>query len=140
MRMPLRNDSVAMCCCRSSRRACWIARAPTPVGADMAVVKVARVRALEGNNGVLSISIVHGFRRADIPLMGTQVIVITDNQPEHGAALAKKLGRELFEMRGRCADPVTPMEDAIGAAVAWDDATHGPLSLTTADGAGRVMP
>ena len=102
---------------------------------------VQRMRALEGHDGVLSISVVHGFRRADIPLLGTHVIVITDNRPGQGAALAARLGRELFEMRGRCADPYTPMDEAIRRAQAWDDASQGPLILADlADNPGGGSP
>ncbi|MFM7703403.1 MAG: M81 family metallopeptidase, partial [Rubrivivax sp.] len=102
---------------------------------------VARMRALEGRDGVLSISIVHGFRRADVPLMGTQVLVITDGRPEHGARLAEALGRELFALRGRCADPVVPMDQALAQARNWDPTTHGPLILAEmADNPGGGAP
>jgi microcystin degradation protein MlrC len=36
----------------------------------------------------------------DVPEMGTKLIAITDNDAAKGAALAEKLGRELFAMRG----------------------------------------
>ena len=102
---------------------------------------VSRMRALEGRDGVLSISIVHGFRRADVPLMGTQVLVITDDRPEQGARLAEALGRELFSLRGRCADPVVPMAEALTRARAWDAATPGPLILAEiADNPGGGAP
>jgi len=106
---------------------------------------VARMRALEGHDGVLSISIVHGFRRADIPLLGTHVIVITDGLVEgstaHGALLAKRLGRELFALRGQCADPTRPMEEAVAVARTWDAATRGPLVLAElADNPGGGSP
>ena len=102
---------------------------------------VQRMRALEGRDGVLSISIVHGFRRADVPLMGTQVIVITDNRAEHGAALAEQLGRELFALRGQCSDPITPMAAAVESARDWDAAGNGPLILAElADNPGGGSP
>jgi microcystin degradation protein MlrC len=106
---------------------------------------VTRMRALEGHDGVLSISIVHGFRRADIPLLGTHVIVITDglvaSSTAHGAALAERLGRELFALRGQCADPTEPMDAAVAAARDWDAAAHGPLVLAElADNPGGGSP
>lgn len=102
---------------------------------------VQRMRALEGRDGVLSISIVHGFRRADVPLMGTQVVVITDNRAEHGAALAERLGRELFALRGQCSDPITPMAAAVERARDWDAARNGPLILAElADNPGGGSP
>ena len=102
---------------------------------------VARMRSLEGRDGVLSISIVHGFRRADIPLLGTQVIVITDDDARRGAELAERLGRELFELRGQCADAVHPMDEAVATASAWDAAANGPLVLAEmADNPGGGSP
>lgn len=91
---------------------------------------VERMRAIERDEpGVLSISIVHGFRRADIPLLGTHVLVITDDRAEAGAQIAERLGRQLFEGRGGWCDPVTPLADAVAQAAAWDHRAHGPLIL-----------
>ena len=49
---------------------------------------------------ILSISCIHGFMPADVPAMGSHMLVITDGAADKGAALAEKLGMELFEMRG----------------------------------------
>ncbi|HTM76680.1 MAG TPA: M81 family metallopeptidase, partial [Devosia sp.] len=49
---------------------------------------------------LLSISVIHGFMAADVPEMGTRMIVVTDDQQAKGEALAEKLGRDLFAMRG----------------------------------------
>ncbi|HTN63836.1 MAG TPA: M81 family metallopeptidase, partial [Devosia sp.] len=49
---------------------------------------------------LLSISVIHGFMAADVPEMGTKMIVVTDNQKAKGDALAEQLGRDLFAMRG----------------------------------------
>lgn len=73
---------------------------------------VKRMRALE-QGSVLSISIVHGFRRGDLPFMGTKVLVITDNDEARGKELAETLGRELFAMRGTAAMPTTDLVDAV---------------------------
>ncbi|MFT6304701.1 MAG: microcystin degradation protein MlrC, partial [Pseudomonadales bacterium] len=59
------------------------------------------IKALEGRNNVLSVSVVHGFMAGDVPDLGTKVIVITDNARDQGDALAEKLGQELFAFRGR---------------------------------------
>jgi len=40
-----------------------------------------------------------GFQWGDVPEMGTKVLVITDGNPEKGAALAEELGRKLFDLR-----------------------------------------
>ncbi|MGO4837989.1 M81 family metallopeptidase, partial [Rhizobiaceae sp. 2RAB30] len=61
---------------------------------------VDRIKGLEGKDGVLSISVVHGFSAADVPDVGIKIIVITDDRPEIGNALARRLGEELFALRG----------------------------------------
>lgn len=62
---------------------------------------VAKIRQLEQQAAVLSISVIHGFMAGDVADMGSKLLVITDNQPEYGQALATELGTELFTFRGR---------------------------------------
>jgi microcystin degradation protein MlrC len=78
---------------------------------------VEKLRALEGKNGVLSISIAHGFPWGDVADLGTRVLVITDNRPTEGAALAEALGRELYGLRGNTHAPQLPLGEAIGKAL-----------------------
>jgi microcystin degradation protein MlrC len=84
---------------------------------------VDRLLALEKTEpGVLSLSVIHGFMAGDVPEMGTKVLVVTDNAADKGSALAEKLGRELFAMRGtfmvKQVDEQTAVSDAL-AATAW---------------------
>jgi microcystin degradation protein MlrC len=65
---------------------------------------------------VLSLSLIHGFMAGDVPEMGTKILAITDGAPDYGAALAERLGREVFEMRGKVAPPQLSPEAAIAAA------------------------
>jgi microcystin degradation protein MlrC len=51
------------------------------------------------DDDVLSISFCHSFPWGDVPEMGAKVLVVTDNKPEKGAALAGELGRKLFDLR-----------------------------------------
>ncbi|NKB96326.1 M81 family metallopeptidase [Ochrobactrum intermedium] len=60
---------------------------------------VDRIKAMQGKDGVLSISVIHGFMAADVPEMGTRILVVTDNDPAKGNPLAEKLGRELIALR-----------------------------------------
>lgn len=60
---------------------------------------VDRIKAMQGKEGVLSISVIHGFMAADVPEMGTHILVVTDNDPAKGKSLAEKLGRELIALR-----------------------------------------
>jgi microcystin degradation protein MlrC len=62
---------------------------------------VDHVKSLEGRNGVLSISPVHGFPYADVPGNGTKMLVVTDDRPAEGDALAEALGRRWIALRGR---------------------------------------
>ena len=65
---------------------------------------VERIRQIERDDpGCSSISIVHGFRAADVPEMGTKVVVIADGDHAYGHGLAKELAHELFRaMANRC--------------------------------------
>jgi microcystin degradation protein MlrC len=73
--------------------------------------------AIERDDGkVLSVSLVHGFMAGDVPEMGTKMLVITDGDADHGAALAEKLGREVIEMRGKVMPPMLTAEEALARA------------------------
>jgi microcystin degradation protein MlrC len=58
----------------------------------------------------------------DVPEMGAKVLVVTDNAADKGAALAERLGRELFAMRGtfmvKQVDETEAVDTAL-AATAW---------------------
>ncbi len=95
---------------------------------------VDRLMALEGHDGILSISISHGFPWGDVPDMGTQVLVYSDAKADPGAAkgkaLARRLADELSELRHALAVPQPGIDTALDEALAFDD---GPVVL--ADGA-----
>jgi microcystin degradation protein MlrC len=88
---------------------------------------VDRIRALEGKDGVLSISVVHGFGAADVADVGIKLIVITDNRPAEGEALARKLGQDLFALRGTTGHTYYSIDAAIDQALAEP---KGPVVLT----------
>ena len=72
---------------------------------------VDKISALEGKDGVLSISIAHCFPYADVPEMGARILVVTNNQREAGDRLARTLADEFFAMRGKTQpDYYTPDE------------------------------
>jgi microcystin degradation protein MlrC len=77
---------------------------------------VDRMKALQGKDGVLSVSLIHGFMAADVPEMGTQVLVVTDGEEAKGEALARRLGMELFGMRGTTAMPMVGIEAGLDRA------------------------
>lgn len=67
---------------------------------------VDRLKALHGRDGVLSVSLIHGFMAADVPEMGTQMLVVTDGDRAKAETLARSLGLEIFALRGRTAMPM----------------------------------
>ena len=72
---------------------------------------VDKITALEGKDGVLSISIAHCFPYADVPELGARILVVTDNRRETGDRLAQSLADEFFAMRGKTQpDYCTPDE------------------------------
>ncbi len=80
---------------------------------------VDRMLALEASEpGLLSLSAIHGFMAGDVPEMGTKMIAVTDNDPALGAALAMRLGRELFANRGKHLMPQLDEKAAVAQALA----------------------
>ncbi|MGU3401414.1 M81 family metallopeptidase [Brucellaceae bacterium D45D] len=79
---------------------------------------VDRLVAMQGKDGILSISVIHGFMAGDAPDMGTRIIVVSDNDKAKGDALAKTLGHELYAMRKLTAMPMFETEAGLDHAVA----------------------
>ncbi len=77
---------------------------------------VDRLLAMEGKDGVLSVSIAHGFPWGDVPGMGTKVLVYTDNDPARANSLAESLGRELIGMRDALQADYLPIAEALAKA------------------------
>jgi len=76
--------------------------------------------ALEGKDGVLSVSLGHGFPWANIPHVGARMVVITDNDKQRGDRLVEELGRKLWSLRAEVASAVVELDDAIEQALAID--------------------
>jgi microcystin degradation protein MlrC len=62
---------------------------------------VQRLKALEGRDGVLSVSFGHGFPYGDVPEAGAKVWVVADGDAALAARTAEQLGRELWDLRER---------------------------------------
>ncbi|GAA4488916.1 M81 family metallopeptidase [Gluconacetobacter asukensis] len=76
------------------------------------------LRALEGQDTVLSVSLIHGFLAGDVPELGARMVVITDNDPERGARLAREKGMDLFALRGATRMTQHGVEEALHLAAA----------------------
>lgn len=88
---------------------------------------VDKIVALEASNeDVLSISVIHGFSMLDVVTPGAKILVLTDDREDYGQELAERLGRELFEMRGKTQDTFHTPDDAITTAL---DTPGGPVIL-----------
>jgi microcystin degradation protein MlrC len=83
---------------------------------------VDRITALEGKDGIVSVSIVHGFAWGDTPAMGTQVLVYSDASVDpDGAkanALARRLASELIAMRDAVTEHTPGIDEALDQALA----------------------
>ena len=103
---------------------------------------VDRIKALEGKNGVLSISVIHGFMAGDVPDLGTKLLVTTHASSDQGMSLAKELGMELYSFRGKTRPeflaPDVALEQAVRAqttpvviADVWDNPGGGVAGDST---------
>jgi microcystin degradation protein MlrC len=98
--------------------------------------------AMEGKDGVLSISVAHGFSAGDVPEVGTRTLVITDGDPDKASRLAEDLGREVLGF-ARASTPrhYTPEEavafvrDAPAHPIAFGDRWDSPGGGVPGDGA-----
>src|SRR3954453_4630207 len=79
---------------------------------------IEKMKKLEGRDGVLSVSLGHGFTQGDVPEQGTRVLVVTDNAKTRGDALAQELGAEIRAKRGTWYPEYLSYDAAITAAYA----------------------
>ncbi|MDF2810203.1 MAG: family metallopeptidase [Microvirga sp.] len=87
---------------------------------------VDRIKMLEGRDDILSISVIHGFPAADVYDVGTKVLVISNDAPAAGKALALSLAREILEFG---ADRLPPMPSPAEAVLAAIEIVGGPVIL-----------
>lgn len=60
---------------------------------------VARMKSLEGKDGILSVSLGHGFAAGDVADSGARVWIIADQDADKAAKLAAQLGQEFWNLR-----------------------------------------
>jgi len=99
---------------------------------------VDRIKAMEGKDGILSVSIAHGFPYGDVAEIGTRVLVIADGDKNKADALAAKLGEELVSLRGKTQPPSLDVAGGVAEGVAFNDL---PVVIADpADNAGAGAP
>ncbi|MBM3570096.1 MAG: M81 family metallopeptidase [Alphaproteobacteria bacterium] len=99
---------------------------------------VDKCSAMEGKDGVLSVSIGHCFPYADVPELGGRILVIMDRDKAKGDALVTKIGQEFVSMRGKTMPPYLGVDEAITAGLAFN---QSPVVMADpADNAGGGAP
>ena len=99
---------------------------------------VDKVKAMEGRDGVLSISIGHCFPYADVAELGGRILVVMDGDKKKGDALAAKIGEEFVSMRGKTMPQYFGMDEGVKLAI---DSTEMPVVIADpADNAGGGAP
>jgi microcystin degradation protein MlrC len=95
---------------------------------------VDRIQALEGRDGILSVSVTHGFPWGDVPDMGTKLLVYSDSHVDpdgaRARALARRLADELIGLRDELTPPYPGIDAALDQAMAFKG---GPVVIS--DGA-----
>ena len=87
---------------------------------------VKRMQSFEGKDGVLSVSLGHGFPWGDVVDTGAKLWVVTDNDKAKAKALAEQLGREFWDLRALTYDPPLTIATALTEA---NTAKAGPIVL-----------
>lgn len=87
---------------------------------------VRRMQDCEGRDGVLSVSLGHGFPWGDVPECGARLWVVTDDDQARAQALAEQLAREFRELRERTYTQPLSIAEALDRA---RSAARGPVVL-----------
>jgi len=99
---------------------------------------VKRMQSFEGQGGVLSVSLGHGFPWGDVADNGARLWVVTDNDQQAAQKLADQLGREFYDLREATRSHPLGVDAALDQALAIEG---GPVVLADiADNAGGGAP
>jgi microcystin degradation protein MlrC len=83
---------------------------------------VDRIKGLEGKDGILSISIGHGFPYADVPELSGRVLVVADGDKAKADSLATRLGQEFVSLRGKTMPDFYDTQGGVTAALGYNAA------------------
>lgn len=96
------------------------------------------MKACEGKDGILSLSLMHGFPWGDCPRVGTRMLAIADGSGEKADSIAREFGERLWDIKDKLAVGWPSIEGALDRAEA---ATKTPVVLADfADNAGAGAP
>ncbi len=108
----------------------------TPVGEAANIV--AHMQDLEGKDGVLSVSLAHGFPWGDVPDASAKVIVVTDNDADKAAKTAADVGALIWSKRAETHPSGLSIDEALDQAIR---SSAGPMVLADlGDNAGVGAP
>jgi microcystin degradation protein MlrC len=99
---------------------------------------VADLFAAEGKDGILSLSLNHGFPWADVPNAGAKMLAVADRDPAIAQRAAEHYGRRFYAVRAEATLPFVPLADAIAAAK--QPGTKPLLLADTSDQTGGGAP
>jgi len=89
-------------------------------------------------DGILSLSLIHGFPWGDVVEAGVKMLAIADGDAALAARTAEEFGRRFWAMRREALLKATPLDEALAAALATPG---GPIVLAdVADNAGGGAP
>ena len=96
----------------------------------------------EGQDGILSLSLAHGFAWGDVADVGVKMLAVTDGDPDRARAVARHYGETLFALRREAAPVFLTIDAALEVALALAaDAVNGPLVIAdVADNPGGGAP
>ncbi len=99
---------------------------------------VDKIMAMEGKDGILSISIGHCFPYADVAELSGRILVVMDGDKKKGDALATRLGEEFVSMRGKTMPQYYGVDEGVKLAM---EANEAPIVMADpADNAGGGAP
>ena len=92
----------------------------------------------EGKDGILSVSLTHGFPWADVADVGAKMLVIANGNAEKAANLAKEFGHKLWDIREGLRMNYPDIGQALDIVAS---SNHGPIALADmGDNAGGGAP
>jgi microcystin degradation protein MlrC len=105
---------------------------------EPAAAIVRRMQELEGEDGVLSVSLAHGFPWGDVPEASAKVLVVADGDTGRAASVARDLGAEIWRRKEETHPTGLTIDEALDHAMA---APKGPVVLADlGDNAGVGAP
>ncbi len=99
---------------------------------------VDRMYAMEGRDGILSVSLAHGFPWADVADVGVKTLVVADGDAARAAQAARALGEDIFARREALRPIFHSVDAAVDIALAMEG---GPVVIAdVADNPGGGAP